>query len=88
MHPVARADVRHPEQPAISCNLRPTCAIVAGRKPALPRRGAEGVGKSKWPRIDTSWVWLSVALLAIGAATYVTTVFSSNHLVSLATRAT
>jgi hypothetical protein len=44
-------------------------------KSALRRRSARPVGISMQKETTPLWVWLSVALLAIGALTYVTTVY-------------
>ena len=44
-------------------------------KSALLRRSARPVGISMEKETTPLWVWLSVALLAIGALTYVTAVY-------------
>jgi hypothetical protein len=55
----------------------PACGMVARPGKSVPpkkrrlRTWAIGMSKETTPL----WVWLSVALLAIGAATYVTTVY-------------
>jgi hypothetical protein len=71
-------DVRHPDaRRSFPDKTPPTCAIV-GPPGGNPRRkdAALDMWATKMEKESTPlWVWLSVALLAIGAATYVTFVF-------------
>jgi hypothetical protein len=58
--------------------------MVAGPgKSALLRRSARPVGASMQKESTPLWVWLAVALLAIGTAAYVTTVYFVEFIAAL-----
>jgi hypothetical protein len=76
--PLHAADVRHPDaRGSFADKTHPTCAILA--RPGGNRRHANAaldMWALKMEKESTPlWVWLSVALLVIGAVTYVTMVY-------------
>ena len=68
----------------ISDKKRSICAMVAvPGKSALLRRSARPMGISMQKEATPLWVWLAVALLAIGVASYVTSVFLLEYMMTL-----
>ena len=79
------ADVRHPDaRGSFAGKTHPSCAIVA--RPGGNRRHANAVldiGAIKMEKESTPlWVWLSLVLLVIGAATYVTAVYFIEYILT------
>jgi len=76
--------VRHPDASLpFPFNASPNCAIVArpGEINAAWMRRSRGVGNQMTKETTPMWVWLSLALLAIGALTYATAVFFIEYIV-------
>ena len=57
--------------------------VTGPGKPALLRRSTRPVSVSMQKESTPLWVWLSVALLAIGAVTYATTVYLLEYILTL-----
>jgi hypothetical protein len=56
--------------------------LPSREKSALQRCSARDVGNPMQKETTPLWVWLSVALLAIGAGSYVTTVFFVEYILT------
>ena len=77
--------MRHPDaRGSFPDKTHPSCAIVA--RPGGNQRGNDAA-LDMWAitmekESTPLWVWLSIALLVIGAATYVTTVYFVDYILT------
>ena len=82
----APAGVRHPDASQLIQFLPNTirfCAIVAWPGEISAARTQRAIwGRYMAKESTPLWVWLSVALLAIGAVTYLTTVYFVEHILA------
>jgi hypothetical protein len=78
-------ELRHPDaRRPFPDKTRAICVnVVSPGKSALLRRSARPVSISMQKEATPLWVWLAVALLAIGAVTYVTTVYFVEFIMAL-----